>query len=201
TYERKEIDPSEIITEKDITEVIEKGCRTFREKAILRILHESGLRIGEFLGMRIKDVSFKDNFVQIHVTGKTGPRTIPLVKSMNFLHKYLELHPYKNDPEAYIWISKCTRRLNLPLNHTGITKLIKNCFKRAEVKKKCNCHWIRHSRASLLAPKLTEVMMCEFMGWEKGSEISSFKRSNINHPSQASSLRNIFLCSNSINHF
>jgi len=36
-------------------------------------------------------------------------------------------------------------------------------------RKRCNYHQFRHSRASLLASKMTESALCKYMGWELGS--------------------------------
>src|SRR3989338_4874664 len=77
-----------------------------------------------------------------------------------------------------------------PLDYRGATKLLLRCFTRAGYvkfeefgkadgnigrrisyqKKKCNPHWFRHSRASLLAPHLPEALLCKYMGWKIGSK-------------------------------
>lgn len=170
TYKSIGIDSESILKKEDIEEILSK-CKTYREKAIISVLHESGFRIEEFLNIKLKHIQFHKNFVEIIVNGKTGKREIPLSDSMGYLFKYVkELHPHKEDKESYLWLSECSRRKNEPLKYRGMCKLIKRCVERTEIKKKKNPHWFRHSRATILAPKLTEVMLCKYMGWVRGSE-------------------------------
>jgi len=81
----------------------------------------------------------------------------------------LELHPYRNDKFSYLWLGDNRAHLHKPFMHAGAQKLIDRCFTRAGVNKKHNLHWFRHSRATLLAPHLTESILCKYMGWSIGS--------------------------------
>ncbi len=192
-YKKEQADPKTIITEEDCLAVVEKGCKTTREKAFISSLHETGCRAGEFLNMALGDITIKENHAEITVDGKTGRRTIFLVKSLPYLLRYLDVHPHKGNGRGYLWLSEAQHNANDPLLHKGAQKLVERCFEKAgfiikeyievklengktkkklirkEVLKKCNLHWFRHSRATILAPKLTEVMLCKCMGWVLGS--------------------------------
>ena len=189
-----EADYSNILTDIDIDVIIDKGCKTLKEKAFVKMLHESGARIGEFLNLKIKDIEINENFARVRLFGKTGERRIPLTNSLPYLVQWLDLHQFKGNGESYLWIGDSLRYGHVPILHTGAQKLVDRCMERAgyikneyaEVilengkkrtkllshvaKKKHNLHWFRHSRATLLAPQLTEVMLCKYMGWTLGSK-------------------------------
>jgi len=168
-YKRKQIDPSTVLTEEDIEKVVSKGCRTIKEKALIKFLHETGVRAGELLNLKLKDIEIKKNMGVVYVNGKTGRRAVQFTKSMSYLVGWLEMHPTKDDPSSYLWLTESTNRMHQPIKHNGAKKLVDRCFVRAYVNKKHNLHWFRHSRASLLAPHLPEALLCRYMGWVIGT--------------------------------
>ena len=132
TCKRKQADPRTIISEEECSIIIEKGCRTPREKAFISMLHESGCRAGEFLNMRGGDIKIQENYAQIEVDGKTGKRPIFLITSLPCLIRYLDVHPYKDSQQSYLWLSEANSNRNQPLLHRGAQKLVDKCFERAK---------------------------------------------------------------------
>lgn len=193
TIPPKSIDYSEIITDDEINKVVDNGCRTIKEKAYLKMLHETGCRAGEFLNIKLKHLQLHKNRALVAVDGKTGERRIPIVHSLPLLMQWLNVHPYRNNKESYLWLGERINDLHRPMMHRGGQKLIERCFTKAgfieadyaeaklesgkvvkhliskKVHKKHNFHWFRHSRATLLAPRLTESLLCKYMGWQIGS--------------------------------
>lgn len=168
-YLSRRIDPSTIITDADATRLILEGCVSLRERAFISFLHETGCRIDEVLNMRLKDITLGDR-TWVTVDGKTGLRSIPLVKSVAYLSQYIELNPFRANKMSFVWLCESNRTKNQPMLYPAAKKLISRVFERAGLQKQHNPHWFRHSRASLLAPHLTEPMLCDFMGWERGSK-------------------------------
>ncbi len=194
SYKKKQIDPTSILTDDDIESVATKGCRSIKEKAFIKFLHETGVRAGEMLNLRIKDIEIKKNIGIAYVDGKTGRRTVHFTKSMSYVVQWLGIHPMRENLNSFVWLGERSNNLYQPLRHRGSQKLIDRCFERAgyikkeyleanlesgkivkklvktERKKKSNMHWFRHSRASLLAPHLPESLLCRYMGWTLGSK-------------------------------
>lgn len=103
----------------------------------------------------------------------------------------LQYHPFKDNPDAPLWISSNNRYRNKPIIYPGARAMIHRIFekagylKRAELteeekhkkmkgkivwlKKKCNPHHFRKSRASINAPIVSESILCDMMGWVQGS--------------------------------
>jgi len=174
-YKQRQADPNTIINDDEISIIIDKGAKTPKEKAFLSLLHETGCRASEFLNLKIGNIKMKESYIEINVPdGKTGKRVIYATKSIPYIIRYLDIHPYKNNNNSYLWLSDARFNLNQPLQHRGGQKLINRCFERAGIAKRHNWHWFRHSRATILAPKLTEVMLCKYMGWTTGKMIKTY---------------------------
>lgn len=162
----------DLLTWEDMRKATQQA-RNPKEAALVNFLYESGGRIGEVLAMRIRDVQFKDRYAKAHLDGKTGDRWIPLVTSVPYLATYLNSHPNRDDGAALLWLSHSNSSLYGPLHYHAAAKLVKRLFARAGIKKRCNPHSFRHSRATELAKKMTEPQMRLYFGWERGSETPS----------------------------
>jgi len=171
-YKIRKADPKTILTDEDIDYILEHGCRNIREKAIVKFLHETGCRVGELLNLHVGDLDFNnESHAMVRLDGKTGERHIAIVTSAPLLIRYLENHPFRKDSLSFLWISENRRCLNQPLMYNGVVGIVDDCFKRAGMGSKIhNLHWFRHSRGTLLAPHLTEAILCKYMGWEIGSK-------------------------------
>ncbi|HCJ67080.1 MAG TPA: hypothetical protein DHV62_07095 [Elusimicrobia bacterium] len=160
--------PEELLTEKEVKKLIEV-TREPRDKAFVALLYESGCRIGEVLTLRMKHVQFDKYGAVIVVDGKTGQRRVRLVSSAPYLLEWINKHPLKDDPGAPLIINHLNKSF---LTYAGITKTLKTIFKNAGIKKRCNPHIFRHSRATHLANYLTEAQMKNYFGWVQDTKMA-----------------------------
>ncbi len=169
---RSQVDPSEVITDEDMEKILEKGCKNNRDRALVQTLHETGLRVGEILPIQIKDLDFKDSHLSISVDGKTGRRTVMLLKAMPDIMNYLASHPYKDDPEAILFInlSNSCKTPYKHLVHQSVWKITRDILTRAGINKKKNPHWLRHSSVSMKSTEWTDRVMENYYGWSRGSK-------------------------------
>lgn len=158
----------DLLTKDDMDKLIDVTTHP-RDKALISVLYEGGLRIGELGNMRIKDVLVDVHGVLISVIGKTGPRKLRLISSTPFLMNWINVHPFRHQKDAPLWINYGVVRKNEVMQYRGISKLLFLAFKAAQIKKPGNPHNFRHSRATELAKHLTEFQMCSFFGWVLGS--------------------------------
>jgi integrase len=190
-HKSKTWDFSEIINVEDFWNLL-NGCRTPMEEAVLAILFWTGVRAGELASLRIKDIQFEPECVMIRVAGKTRDRRIPLIEPAPYIKKWLQQHPFKDNPNSLLWISDNNKYYNKPLRYVGFKIMLERIFEKAGylqryeqteeekikkvkgkiafLKKKCNLHWMRHGRATLWAPIYKEQILCELMGWQSGSK-------------------------------
>jgi len=162
--------PEEVLTLEEV-EKLANAALNYRDKALIMALYESGARAGEFLPLKIKNVEFNDMGCKITLHGKTGSRKIPLIHSTPLIKAWLENHPGKDDPEAYLWCGLGYANKGEMLSHQALKKILVECAQRAGIKKKVYPHLFRHSRATELAKKMTEAEMCQFFGWTLASKM------------------------------
>lgn len=165
--------PDDLLTEKEIKQMI-KAADHPRDKALISILYDSGCRIGEIGGLQVKNINFDQYGAILTVHGKTGARRVRIVFSVSYLAAWLDVHPGKDDPNAYIFVmlrgkGKDTKQMQYP----ALTKIVKKTAQKAGIKKRVHNHLFRHSRSTELAQHLTEAQMEAHLGWVHGSNMPS----------------------------
>ncbi len=165
----------DVLTEEEILKMIEVAGN-LRDKALIAVGYEGGFRIGELSNIRIGDVSWVVDSsgtlkARVKVSGKTGERVVPIVMAAQYLKRWLEVHPRKDELQAYVFCSLSLRKLGEPLEYQTFRKIIQETAKKAGIKKRVHPHILRHSRATVLANFLTEAQMCEYFGWIQGSDM------------------------------
>jgi ribosomal protein L37E len=96
-----------------------------------------------------------------------------LVLSYKPLVEWLEEHPNKNNPEAFVWVNYNNKKADKPLAYGSICKLLKELAQKAGIKKKVNPHAFRHASATWRANYFTESQLKEFYGWTQSSRMAS----------------------------
>lgn len=168
-YKQKALDYSETINDADFDKLI-NACVNPMEKAILAILYYTGIRLGELLGIRRRDIELKENYAMIRVNGKTGERRVPILEAIPYVMDWMKYHPYPTNDNSLMWLSTNHKYYHQPLRSIGIQKMLIRVFERSGVMKKRNPHWFRHSRATIWAQSYSESVLCKLMGWTEGSK-------------------------------
>ncbi|AUX09232.1 integrase family protein [Halalkaliarchaeum desulfuricum] len=97
--------PSErdlLLWEADVVPMIE-ACHNARDRALIAVQFEAGLRSGELFDLRVGDVYDGEYTTSLHVDGKQGERSVPLVVSLPYLQEWLTDDRCPNDPDAFLW--------------------------------------------------------------------------------------------------
>jgi integrase/recombinase XerD len=164
--------PEQILTKQEI-ELMASKTNSIRDKALVLILYESGCRIGEFLNMKIKDIAFDSYGCYILVSGKTGWRRVRIIEYSKELLNWLDSHPFKNNPESYVWINLENPSPNDRIKPATVNKMLKDLAKKCNIAKPIHPHAFRHARATHLAKYLPEAVLKELFGWTKDSKMAS----------------------------
>jgi len=93
--------PEDMLTEEEVRNMI-NVCVNPRDRAFVSMLYESGCRIGEILLIKINHVKFDKYGALLFVTGKTGFRRARVVACVPYLVEWINRHPYKDDPKAFL---------------------------------------------------------------------------------------------------
>jgi len=97
--------PTEMLTEEEVKTLV-NFCDNVRDKALVYVLYESGCRIGELLTLKLKHVQFDNYGAVLMVNGKTGQRRVRIINSAPLLKGWINVHPFKADSEAPLWITE-----------------------------------------------------------------------------------------------
>lgn len=107
----------------------------------------------------------------LHVDGKTGPRTVRLVKSTPTLASWLSIHPMKDNPEAPLWVMINKLSYGQRMSYVGATSMIKRRAKSAHLTKRVHLNLFRHSEATDSAKFMTEAQLRKRHGWSPESKM------------------------------
>jgi len=100
---------------------------------------------GELLGLRVKDVVFGEQLTTNQVKGKTGEGRIPLVACTSYLAAWLNQHPQRSRPTAFLWPARneSYAAASTPFMHRSVVKMLQTTAKKAGVNKRANPHTFR----------------------------------------------------------
>ena len=145
------------------------ACEHVRDKAIIAILWETGLRIGELLSLRLRDVeALPDGSFRLRVQGKTGVRVVAVVHSAHYLAEWLRSRGAAS-PDEPLWISLKGKK---PLTDAAFRVHLRRIAKRAGLSKPVHPHMFRHTAMTELARQLTEQELKVVAGWKHTSKMA-----------------------------
>lgn len=140
-----------------------------RVRAVLATLYEAAARPGEILGLRIRDLEFREKYAQIRVSGKTGERTIPLVRAIPYLRAWLQVHPTRGDPNAPLFAHVYQSQVKA-VTVDALQTHFRRLRKRTSLKRRIYPYMFRHTRLTELADRdLGEYKMKVLAGWTPDS--------------------------------
>jgi len=171
TVRNNQLPRDSLLSEEDIEKLL-RACDNPRDRAIILVLAESGMRAGELLSLKIGHVRFDQYGAIVTVKGKTGDRAVRLIASAPALSLWLENHPRRNDPQAPLWVNIGTKLKGTAMTYNGLQSLTWWLGKRANIGKRVHPHAFRHTAATRLARLLTEAEMKQYLGWVQSSKMA-----------------------------
>ncbi|MBY6293885.1 tyrosine-type recombinase/integrase [Nanohaloarchaea archaeon H01] len=169
----------ETLPEPDTIRKLVRNAPKTRDKTLLMLLWSTGGRISEILGLKWKDVRFKQGEDKELVTvvfreTKTGEnRKVPIRTGFVYLKDLKQKDPRGEDPDAWVFRSEQTKD---QLSYRSAYKAIQRAERRADLEQhtKTNPHAFRKARATFLASQgMNQATLCEYMGWVQGSDQAS----------------------------
>ena len=136
-------------------------------KALLCFIYETGARIAEAVMVKLRDVKVKHEYIEVKITGKTGPRVVYIISYSGVLLQWLSNHADRDNPDAFLFYGKNPDEPLKP--HTFRVALAKYC-ERAGIRR-IHPHMLRHTRATELAGKIPEPVLKKYFGWTPGSNM------------------------------
>jgi site-specific recombinase XerD len=150
---------SDLLTEPEIRQIL-TACKTSRDRALISVLYEGGLRIGEIGQLIWEKVTFDEHGLIINLDFKTGkPRFIRCVFATPYLKEWQR--DCKGSGSEYVFI---TNR-NEPPTYEMLYRQIRRLAERAEIKKHVHPHIFRHSRITHLLQQGMNETAVKMMMW------------------------------------
>lgn len=175
------------ITEKEFARLLQ-GTPKLRDRMILCVLRESGLRASELCALNVGSVQLEEDapgaWLSLPGNGdrlKTGPREVYIVHAREILEAYVCRHPRRNDPNAPLLTVSQGRGRGDRLYHSHVGTLVRRAARSAGVTRNkrgrilpISPHLLRITRATETANQgWNEELMRKHFGWAKGSSMPS----------------------------
>ncbi len=142
----------------DEVKTIVNACHTRRDKLLIMIMYEGGLRIGEVLSLHLEDIVTWDNEIRITPRDKNEngmyikhrkERTLHVSKELMALYTDYIVHEYGDELEHdYIFINLKESYFGQPLKYQSVLDLVRRLNKRTGIS--FTAHMLRHTHATEL---------------------------------------------------
>jgi len=139
----------EVLTEQELL-IILKHTPNLKHKTILSLLYSSGLRVSELIGLRIHDIVWEKNYLFVREgKGKKDRITLLSENVAVLLNSYIQ--KYKPN----YWLIESPNRKQY--STSSVRAILRKSAKNAGIRKRVYPHMLRHSFATHLLEKGTDL--------------------------------------------
>ncbi len=141
----------EVLSKEEVQRII-KATNNPKHKALLSLVYSCGLRIGEALNLRLKDLDKKRKVIRIEQAKGKKDRYVPYSeKLMTVLREYYQTWDPK--PKDYLFEGQYGEKYT----SQSAGKVLREAVKKCRIKKRVYLHILRHSFATHLLEAGTDV--------------------------------------------
>jgi integrase len=140
--------PTFPVLSRDEINRMENAAERDRDKLIVRLLADTGIRVGELVGLRVTDVLPQERRAFIHVRGKTDSRDVPLMPELHRrLRRYIaETRPRRAQSDrVFLGLRRRPGGEIEPLTESGVQQIVRELGITAEIGRRVHPHLFRHS--------------------------------------------------------
>jgi integrase/recombinase XerD len=147
---------------------LEGAASAERDKLIVRILADSGLRVGELCGLRLDDMTRHERGALLKVRGKgSKERLVPLRPELaRRVERFAKYRPVdaKGD-QLFVSLRRGRDGQYDPLTPSGVGQLLRSLAYRAGITKRVHPHLLRHSFATeALRRGMNPIQLAQILG-------------------------------------
>lgn len=130
---------------------MEQAAKYPRDQLIVRLLADTGIRVGELINLRVRDLVREQSKCYLHVRGKTGGRIIGVEPALyRRLRAYVEGGRRDGGEDAPLFVALRARADGQaePLTPSGVHQIVQYLGEAAGIHKRVYPHLFRHSYAT-----------------------------------------------------
>lgn len=156
------------VLSRDEIDELEAAASTERDKLLIRLLADTGIRVGELCGLRVDDVVRHERGSFLKVRGKgSKERLVPLRPELaRRLDRFLRHRaPDVHSDRVFVALRRGRSGEYEPLTTSGVAQLLRAVAYRAGIKKRVHPHLLRHSFATeALRRGMNPVQLAQILG-------------------------------------
>jgi integrase len=148
-------------------QAMEDVAATERDQLIVRVLADTGIRVGELVNLTVVDLVERDRSHYLRVRGKSGERLVPIPRLYRRLLRHAQRGRPRDVQSDRLFISLRCRPGgdHGPPTASGVEQVIHELGGTAEISKRVYPHLLRHSYATwALTRSMNPVMLAHILG-------------------------------------
>ncbi|MGH7691678.1 MAG: tyrosine-type recombinase/integrase [Candidatus Dormibacteria bacterium] len=159
----------EVLSREQI-QAIEDACSTERDRLIVRLLADTGMRVGELVGLRTEDLLQRSRGSYLRLRGKGElERQVPVMPRLaSRLQRYTSrTRPAEAGTDRLLVSLRRSARTGAfePLTPSGVQQLVRSAASRAGIRQRVHPHLFRHSFVTwMLARGTNPITLAKIMG-------------------------------------
>ena len=145
----------QILTQEQVKQLIDAACN-HRDRFLIGLIDETGMRIGEALGLRHSDIISYDNQINIvkRLDNENGARvkgegrTLDVSRDLIVLYQNYLVYELGDSLNDYVFVNLWDGRINQPMCYGSVAALFRRLSKKVGFH--ANVHMLRHTHATEL---------------------------------------------------
>lgn len=138
-----------VLNTQEVTQIF-RATSNLKHRAILMVIYSAGLRVGELINLKIKDIDSERKQIRIEQgKGKKDRYTLLSAKTLDLLRQYFR--EYK--PQEYLFEGQACAQYSA----RSVQAFFQEICKKAGIKKNVSVHTLRHSFATHLLENGTDL--------------------------------------------
>lgn len=160
---RKEHKLPNVLSKEEIKSILE-SLTNVKHRTMLSLIYACGLRRGEILNLKVKDIDSKRGVLNILNSKGKKDRIIPISeKLINMLREYYKLYRPKE------WLFEGQKE-GMKYSEKSLQSVLKKALEKARISKPVTLHWLRHSYATHLLESGTDLRFIQELLGHKSSK-------------------------------
>lgn len=140
--DRREYKLPQVLSKTEIQSII-TSITNIKHKTIISTIYACGLRLGEAINLKVKDIDSRRNLIRIEQAKGNKDRFVPLPENLlKLLREYYKT--YK--PKYFLFEGQYGEKYSA----RSVQSILKNALKKVGIRKDVSIHTLRHSYASHL---------------------------------------------------